>query len=52
MSLRFRRLAEGRPWVLLLLLVGLAIFGSACKSTDSSCNEGDSDYPECLEHTG
>ena len=46
--LHLRRLADGRRWVLLLVLA-LVMFSSACKSSDSSCNEGDSDYPDCLE---
>jgi hypothetical protein len=48
MSHPHRTLADLRLWMLFLLL-GMTLTVSACGSSDESCNEGDSDYPECLE---
>lgn len=45
-----RKLADAR-WVFFVLL-GLTLTFAACSSNDSSCNEGDSDYPECLGTAG
>jgi hypothetical protein len=48
MAAELRLLPAVRTWVL-ILMVGLIVFTSACSEKNESCEPEDSNYPECLD---